>query len=618
MNLTCQGAQNALLNGNPDISFFKTTYKRYTNFGKQRFRIDHQGQRTVSMTDPSIFKFRIPRYADMLADTYLVFTLPDIWSPTVAETIPGVTNDPSAPAQSPAVAYKFKWIPNLGTNAIKRVRISAGGVTIQEFTGEYMHTKHVLETPSGKIGSYNRMTGNVPELTDPIAWAPSWAYSSDQGQAAENATNNQSVGSASAYSYPGHWYDSEIPAHYKTVSANFAQPTIASRRVYVPLSAWYSTDIAQALPLVSLQYSEIQIEIELAPFRELWTTSDMDKIINVDSATKKVAINTRQRGDVMRKAPDFNSPYGWFAPRLFLQPTAQAVNRLSSTDPQVPTSRITGPVFLPETSDEIPEWIESNWPVPGDSWDADVHILGEYVFLDDDERNVFAARPQSYLIQDVFQHNHYDISGTERIELTSVRGMVSGWTWFLRRSTAYKTNDWNNYLDTPYTQENSNLLRTFNVTNIVDTTSNELDGPLISANREIMIAWGLIVDGDYREDVRPSEIFNWLEPYECSNSSGVPGLYSYSFGLESGYKTQPTGAMNLAQCSKIEFEVQTRVPPKNPDALLTYICDAAGGVLGIEKGDNDHYTYTYDLKVFEKRYNVLKFENGNLSLMFAR
>ena len=41
MQLVSQGQANLILNGNPEKSFFKCTYKKYTNFGKQNFRLDY-------------------------------------------------------------------------------------------------------------------------------------------------------------------------------------------------------------------------------------------------------------------------------------------------------------------------------------------------------------------------------------------------------------------------------------------------------------------------------------------------------------------------------------------------------------------------------------------------
>jgi hypothetical protein len=43
MQLVSTGQQNIILNGNPSKSFWKATYKKYTNYGKQNFRLDYDG-----------------------------------------------------------------------------------------------------------------------------------------------------------------------------------------------------------------------------------------------------------------------------------------------------------------------------------------------------------------------------------------------------------------------------------------------------------------------------------------------------------------------------------------------------------------------------------------------
>ena len=81
LNIVSTGNNNIFLTGNPSKTFFKVTYSKYSNFGLQKFRIDYDGLRELRPTEPSTFKFKMPRYADLLMDTYIVFRLPDIWSP---------------------------------------------------------------------------------------------------------------------------------------------------------------------------------------------------------------------------------------------------------------------------------------------------------------------------------------------------------------------------------------------------------------------------------------------------------------------------------------------------------------------------------------------------------
>ena len=60
LNLVAVGSQNIILNGNPKTSFFKNVYKKYTNFGLQRFRIDYENQRTLNFNSETEMILKFP------------------------------------------------------------------------------------------------------------------------------------------------------------------------------------------------------------------------------------------------------------------------------------------------------------------------------------------------------------------------------------------------------------------------------------------------------------------------------------------------------------------------------------------------------------------------------
>ena len=113
MNLISVGAPNLILTGNPKKTFFKATYNKYTNFGMQRFRLDYQGQRKLHYGEDTEMIFKIPRYADLLFDTYVVIDLPNIWSPLFFDSDLSGNWGP----------FEFKWIENLGAQMIRSVTV---------------------------------------------------------------------------------------------------------------------------------------------------------------------------------------------------------------------------------------------------------------------------------------------------------------------------------------------------------------------------------------------------------------------------------------------------------------------------------------------------------------
>ena len=74
MQLVAYGAQDVYLTGNPQITFWKVTYRRHTNFAMESIEQTFNGQadfgRRVTCT--------ISRNGDLAYRTYLQITLPEI------------------------------------------------------------------------------------------------------------------------------------------------------------------------------------------------------------------------------------------------------------------------------------------------------------------------------------------------------------------------------------------------------------------------------------------------------------------------------------------------------------------------------------------------------------
>jgi hypothetical protein len=233
LNIISEGSNNVILTGSPTKTFFNVTYSKYTNFGLQKFRLDYEGTRDLRTTDDSTFKFKIKRYAELLMDTYLVLTLPDIWSPI---------HNPTSNTGNKWAPYEFKWINDIGTHMIREVVISCGSVTLQKYSGEYLAAMVERDFNAEKKELFNQMSGNVVEFNDP----------------------------ASAYGR-----SNSYPSAFFTNNVSGAEPSIRGRAIYVPINAWFTLDSRCAFPLVSLQYAELEISITIRPIQELYQLRDV-------------------------------------------------------------------------------------------------------------------------------------------------------------------------------------------------------------------------------------------------------------------------------------------------------------------------------------------------------
>jgi hypothetical protein len=233
LNIISVGNNNVFLTGNPSKTFFKVTYAKHSNFGLQKFRIDYDGLRELRLTESSTFSFKVPRYADLLMDTYIVLTLPDIWSPVY---------HPSTETSNQWVPYDFRWIRDLGAHMIQEIVITCGSTMLQKYTGEYLAAMVERDFTAEKKDLFNRMSGNIDELHDP-------AYA---------------FGRANAY-----------PSASYTTSAAGAEPSIRGRNLYIPLNVWFTLNAGCAFPLVCLQYNELHIKVTMRPIRDLFQVRDV-------------------------------------------------------------------------------------------------------------------------------------------------------------------------------------------------------------------------------------------------------------------------------------------------------------------------------------------------------
>ena len=549
LNLISTGNNNVVLTGNPTKTFFRVTYAKYTNFGLQKFRIDYDGLRDLRLTEPSTFSFKMPRYAELLMDTYLVVNIPTIWSPIY---------NPSQQTTNIWAPYDFRWIRELGTNMISEITITCGSQTIQKYSGEYLRAMVERDFSGEKKKLFDKMTGNTPELNDPA-----------------NAFSRQNTYPSAYYAGPG----------------ATAEPSIRGTTLYIPINTWFTLDSRCAFPMISLQYNELYVTVTMRPIQELFQVRDV-----FDTANNFPYIQ-----------PDFNQPQ--FNMYQFLQTPI--------FDLSVPTP---------------------NWPITTNTWNADIHLLSTYCFLTGEESRRFAAEDQVYLVKDVFEYTFNNVTGSQKVKLTS-SGMISSWMMYFQRNDANMRNEWSNYTNWPYINLPQDVQLAPNTAS--DLTGNTIiapgqnpenpsfrlgtgifiTGPLAVQNqKEILETMAIVLNGDYRENVLESGIYNLVEKYVRTRGAAKEGLYCYNFCLNTDpFEYQPSGAINLSKFRTIELEITTYTPPYDiQNSQYNIVKDSNGNPIVVTKNNWQLFEYNYNMKVFEERYNILSFIGGNCGMLYAR
>ena len=229
MQLVAYGAQDVYLTGNPQITFWKVSYRRYTNFALESIEQTFNGQadfgRRVTCT--------ISRNGDLAYTTYLQVTLPEI-NQGMANTSGNATNGVYA-----------RWLDFPGEQLIAQVEVEIGGQRIDRQYGDWMHIWNQLTVSSEQQRGYFQMVGNTTQLTfitDP-------SFNNVDGPC-ENGAPRQVCAPRNA---------------------------LPETTLYVPFQFWYCTNPGLALPLIALQYHEVKINLDIRPIDEcLWAVGSLD------------------------------------------------------------------------------------------------------------------------------------------------------------------------------------------------------------------------------------------------------------------------------------------------------------------------------------------------------
>ena len=221
MQLVAYGAQDVYLTGNPQITFWKVTYRRHTNFAMESIEQTFNGQadfgRRVTCT--------VSRNGDLAYRTYLQVTLPEVSQ-----------ND----------AKHARWLDCPGEQLIQQVEVEIGGQRIDRQYGDWMHIWNQLTLTSEQARGYNKMVGNTTQLT----------YITDPN-----------------------FDDIDGPCSTADAPNQVCAPrkALPETTLYVPLQFWFCRNPGLAVPLIALQYHEVKINLDLRAIDEcLWAVNEMN------------------------------------------------------------------------------------------------------------------------------------------------------------------------------------------------------------------------------------------------------------------------------------------------------------------------------------------------------
>ena len=568
MQLVGVGAQNELVNGNPSMTHFRSVYRRHTNFAMEQMRMSFSSSNLeFSATGTRTISCRVERNAQLLNDCYLNITLPDIWSPLkyLSGAIPPTGYD----ARTNSIGYEFQWIPNIGYNLIDHVNLTMNGQVIQSLRGEWLKMYSYMTHDANKRKTVDQMVGNVPEIYDP----------------------------AHAYDRNGQYPHAIAPTALPTAApqTRTPEPSIRSRQLVIPLHFWFCENPGLALPLVSLQNSEVYIEVTLRQLSDLYT------VVDTDSTSTTFGKRVRP----------VNYPMG-----LFLSPP---LSTGAASNPTITT------------------------------WFPDPYIEGNFIYLTEMEMNQLARADQTFLVKTVkYVNKEGQFGGNTDLEIPMFN-LVTRIVFSSQRSDRILLNDWDNY--TNWTTVNRAPWSA--ISTDVDTALYSSGQQQVTSvyPRDSMTDGVILFDGKERIQPKPLPFFSLLQMYRhtTGETTGLPGVYMYSFALDNT-SYQPSGAANGSMFNKIilRLTLQQPLPLTVTPTTSTTVCvltstlfspnptvipaanvnliDAQTGKLlyppgtittVVQTNDNIIFTFTYNVGVYVESINFFRIVSGLGNLVFA-
>lgn len=546
MQLVGRGAQDQLVTGNPSFTHFRSVYKRHSEFAMEHFRLYFK---TTNLSLPAAgsltLRTKLERYADLIHDCYLSVNIPDIYSPLWGSPASGFDD-----------GYKFQWVRNLGYNMINHVSVVINGQEVVRHTGEWMKLYAALNFSGPKKAMTDLMVGNVPELYDPAN--------------AFGRTN-------------------QYPHSVANNSGLTPNPSIPGRVLTIPLHFWFCESVGMALPLISLQYSEVEIIVELKNMFQLFTYTDL--------------AGGRQ--------PTQNTTTSQISMSTFLSP------------PEFPFQLPMNPTLT--------------------MWNLDPFIEANYIFIGETERVHLAKTEQSFIITQVdLRSSKGNVGAGNDLELLT-RNLCTRVVFVAHRND--RINDYDNYTNwtNPYSPPNNSqdtLLRSI-------LTSGSSISPGVNA-REILLEANIILDGKDRFGPKQTEFFSHIQHYrhhDGFSTSEIPGVYAYSFALTHG-SGQPSGHINGSMFNKVLLRATYIQPPfintatlaiGAPPATICVLKSTANSahpvvispvnqhlyspsevVTVTNKTSLQTFAYTFNVNAYVESYNYLRVIGGHANVMFSQ
>jgi len=524
--LVAYGNMNILTNGNPQMTYFYKAFMRHTHFSHENITVPLDGPNELTLDAPIQLRAKIPRHGDLLSDMYLTIQLPAIYN----KLWPG------------RISHEFAWIRQVGLRMIDRVGLYVGGSKVQEYSSDWLAVKYQLDQSLDGFEKWSNMIGDTPEMFAP---------------------------SAGAYADPSGGYPNVVP--FPGITTQINSPSIPAREVTVPLGFFFGDSPGLALPLIGLQYHDVEVQIILRPMREIYT------ILDPSGARVRNGYRLDSAQGTNIYANSWLRQYGKL-------PEALNNNYVEYYDISGGPQNFYTDIGYGNPSAE--------------GFPMNPRLQCGYIYLTDSERKLFASKRLEYLVRQVQEFRFQNVLSRRQLQLDA-HSLVSRIAWYGQRSDWFYHNDYTNLTNWKSTDPNSRPY--VRAPGVYSTSGAQIAG----TQRPIVRTARILCGGNEIFEEKRANFFTDIVPFKMCSGNGYPFLLSgalspmalqplhvYSFALHSSSANQPSGTINTSKITKVDLDLD--VEPLPPDV-----------------------NYTYNINVFVESLNFLEIGSGMGGMRFA-
>jgi len=146
VQLVAYGEENMFLNDDPQITFFKIIYRRYTNFSIETIEQNFNSNLDFGKK----FSIELSKIGDLIHKMWLVIELPNI---PILYDINNIVDK----------RIRFAWARKIAYALVNYIEIDIGGTVIDRQWGEWMNVLNELNITNFN-NNIDELTGNVPEV----------------------------------------------------------------------------------------------------------------------------------------------------------------------------------------------------------------------------------------------------------------------------------------------------------------------------------------------------------------------------------------------------------------------------------------------------------------------